>query len=72
MKTSFCIFTVILGSLFLTGCDNPKSTQWYKEHPDELSQRYKACVSSGDDSRIAKMHEKRDLNSVRKMPRFPI
>ena len=39
MKMLFCIFPIILGSLFLAGCDNPKSTQWYKEHPDELSQR---------------------------------
>ncbi|MEI3776543.1 EexN family lipoprotein [Pectobacterium brasiliense] len=54
MKTSLCIFTVILGSLFLSGCDNPKSTQWYKEHPDEMSKRYKACESSGDDSQDCK------------------
>ncbi|KHS85162.1 EexN family lipoprotein [Pectobacterium carotovorum] len=54
MKTSLCIFPVILGSLFLAGCDNPKSTQWYKKHPDEMSQRYKACESSGDDSQDCK------------------
>ncbi|MEQ9886707.1 EexN family lipoprotein [Pectobacterium zantedeschiae] len=54
MKTSLCIFTVMLGSLFLSGCDNPKSTQWYKEHPDEMNQRYKACESSGDDSQDCK------------------
>ncbi|MDG0796731.1 EexN family lipoprotein [Pectobacterium punjabense] len=54
MKTSFCIFPVILGSLFLAGCDNPKSTQWYKEHPDEMNQPYKACESSGDDSQDCK------------------
>ncbi|MEQ9844026.1 EexN family lipoprotein [Pectobacterium brasiliense] len=54
MKTSLYIFPVILGSLFLAGCDNPKSTQWYKEHRDEMSQRYKACESSGDDSQDCK------------------
>lgn len=54
MKTSFCIFSIIFGSLFLAGCDNPKSTQWYKEHPDEMNQRYKACESSGDDSQECK------------------
>ena len=54
MKTSFRILTVILGSLFLAGCDNPKSTQWYKEHSDEMSKRYKACESSGDDSQDCK------------------
>lgn len=54
MKTSLCIFTVILGSLLLSGCDNPKSTQWYKEHQDEMNQRYKVCESSGDDSQDCK------------------
>lgn len=50
MKTSFCIFPIILGALSMTGCDNPKSKQWYKEHPDEMNQQYKACESSGKDS----------------------
>jgi hypothetical protein len=54
MKISLCIVPVILGSLFLTGCDNPKSIQWYKEHPDEMNQRYKACESTGEDSQDCK------------------
>ncbi|MCB5323342.1 EexN family lipoprotein [Yersinia intermedia] len=54
MKISLCIVPVILGSLFLTGCDNPKSTQWYKEHPDEMNQRYKACESTREDSQDCK------------------
>ncbi|WP_328772691.1 MULTISPECIES: EexN family lipoprotein [Dickeya] len=54
MKTSLCIFSVIWGAFCLTGCDNPKSTQWYKAHPDEMNQRYQACESSGEDSQDCK------------------
>ncbi|AUQ42657.1 EexN family lipoprotein [Yersinia ruckeri] len=54
MKTSLYIFLIILVSFFLTGCDIPKSTQWYKEYPDEMNPRYKVCESSGEDSQDCK------------------
>lgn len=50
MKTSLYLFPIILGVLLLTGCDSPKSKQWYKEHQDEMNARYTACESSGEDS----------------------
>lgn len=50
MKTSTCMFTVILSSLFISGCDNPKSAEWYKSHPDEMNDRYNKCKASGDDT----------------------
>lgn len=71
MKTSFRILTVILGSLFLAGCDNPKSTQWYKEHPDEMSKRYKACESSGSDSQDCKNARKAQLELRQENARVP-
>ncbi|EMB4337273.1 EexN family lipoprotein [Citrobacter freundii] len=54
MKTTLCIYPIILAFLFLTGCDNQKSTQWYKEHQNEMNTRYKACESSGEDSQDCK------------------
>ena len=54
MKTSILLIPIISGFLLLTGCDNAKSTQWYKEHQDEMNIRYKTCESSGDDSQDCK------------------
>ncbi|TCT92482.1 hypothetical protein EDC48_101292 [Gibbsiella quercinecans] len=50
MKTSLYLFPIISGALLLTGCDNPKSKQWHKEHQDEMNTRYTACEASGEDS----------------------
>ncbi|MFE4110600.1 EexN family lipoprotein [Kosakonia sp. YIM B13611] len=54
MKISHFTFSVMLGILLLTGCDNPKSIQWYKEHPQEMNQHYISCESSGDDNQDCK------------------
>ncbi|MGP3592818.1 EexN family lipoprotein [Vagococcus sp. WN89Y] len=58
MKASKWIIAIVSGLLFLTACDNPKSTQWYKEHQDELKQRYQECKSSGEDSQDCKNAKK--------------
>lgn len=50
MKNPFLLYPTLLCILLPTGCDTPKSTQWYKAHPNELQARYEACKASGEDS----------------------
>ncbi|MGK4380350.1 EexN family lipoprotein [Cedecea davisae] len=41
--------------LIICGCrDETKTTQWYKDHPDELKTVYKKCLKTGDASENCK------------------
>ncbi|HCM9655489.1 TPA: EexN family lipoprotein [Enterobacter kobei] len=49
MKSIICFLT--LSILFLSGCDEqPKSTEWYKDHPKEMNEKYGECKISGNDT----------------------
>lgn len=48
MNRNFLI--ILLGIFFLQGCDDTKSKDWYKEHVDQMKERYEQCKESGSDS----------------------
>lgn len=50
MKKNVLVALVALGAVALSGCDETKTTEWYKEHPDEMNRVYATCKKTGDDT----------------------
>ncbi|ELZ0054436.1 EexN family lipoprotein [Salmonella enterica] len=49
------LIVAISGATVLTGCkEEAKTTQWYRDHPDELKVVYEKCQKSGDASENCK------------------
>lgn len=58
MKKNVLVALVALGAVALSGCDETKTTEWYKEHPDEMNRVYATCKKQGMIHKIAVMPSK--------------
>jgi len=48
-KVSLSAIAVLI-AFAITGCDEAKSVDWFKDHPSEMNEVLAKCKASGDDS----------------------